>query len=211
MAEPLNLEFLFDDKVICNVTYRWGASAGYAQELMEKFAQVISAKQQQSPIPTEPIERQKYFVELLIENEVSGLSEDSHEYLSNLFPTESFKRGDNHSDGLIGITPKDIEHTQDYSFSTAQISLYSTGETKFSNHLLYNLGSDVDGLLEQSDVETVKEFEEEVMELGEIENYSEFKNIDFMDMSVNDVVQVLTELEWLEPYFKIEDVYYAID
>lgn len=211
MAEPLNLELLFDDEVICNVSFRWGASGGYAQELIKQFGTAIEMKAKILPIPTELIEQQKYMIQLLVENGVSGLSEDSHNLLTGLFPTEQFKRGDNHSDGLIGIAKSDVEYTQTYAFGIAEIFMYSTAETKFSNGMLYDLGTNVDGLLEQSGVETLEEFEEEVMALSEIKNHTEFKDIDFMEMSATDVEQVLTELEWQEPYFKIKDVYYAID
>lgn len=213
MGQRLNLEIKIDNEVIGNVYFHWGAYTYNSLEFLERIGNVL----EESDVIEELIEadtelaKQVWFVKVCEKAGFSGLKENSHTYLSGMFPDDTFIRATNRNEGLVSITVIDMSDTVSWQEGTCIVYIDSdTGEYSLSNDLIWLLGMEQD-LFEYADVATEEAFEEHNGKISDIPTIDEFETIEFGDMNVNEVRTVMEQLnESIEgQYFKVDDRYYV--
>lgn len=213
MGQRLNLEIEIDNKLIGNVYFHWGAYTYESLGFLERIGNIL----EESDVIEEVIEadtkleKQRWLVKVCEKAGFSGLKEDSHTYLSGMFPDDTFIRATNRNEGLVSITDIDIKDTFSWQEGTCVVYIDSdTGDYSLSNDLIWVIGMEQE-LFYYADVATEEAFEELNGKVTDIPKVDEFETIEFGDMNVNEVRIVMEQLEHsIEgQYFKIDDRYYV--
>lgn len=107
MGQRLNVEIMKDKKVLANCYFHWSAytssSLSITKELVDHYLSTMKGK------ITDPLYSA---VKLLLQNEGSGLSQQSLEFMNKNYPDETWPEATSRNDGLIACVNDEIEETE---------------------------------------------------------------------------------------------------
>lgn len=113
MGQRLVIDIEKDDKTIASVYFHWSADTDTTFKELIKLRDILM----KGGLPTSPVEIQKKLIHGL-EPYGGGLDPDEDPEQVKILLGESVPAGQNHSEGLVSITRKEIKQTEEWADAT---------------------------------------------------------------------------------------------
>lgn len=200
MGQRLNIEIKKKGKRLANCYYHW---SGYTRTSLKLIQEILS-----NMYDYKDVENDNRQAILLLETTGAGLIESEYDTLPET-EKKYHRIGTNRNNGLIAITDKEMNNTEEWEEARVTINLW--GEQPDDLQLLFS------NSVESIDFDVVYQYEskEEILEYVDnvdFDNIVEF-NFDLCNMSADDIKDLSENIECIENnggVFKINDNYYGV-